>query len=230
MNSMLERLTNLWNSSFPPYHGGNWFRRLRLWRAGGSSALWQSATLIVIFAAVDFVVGYFDGSFTVTLVSGVAILLWPVLHCARERQPMFAQEWLRPVSRDQAVDDYLRGIASDLATIPVLGIVVSLLPLVMGRAEPDFNLILKLLGILPATYVFCVGATVLLTLERAGQESLLGSCLLNASLAPVALLFFLPKNPYAAGMIAIPVSLGLAAYGALFIAIARRTWLGRELE
>lgn len=230
--------SSLSDSLVSRYHGQHWFRRLRLWQAGGSAGPLRLFGAALIMQAV----------FTITLSMfqsrprerlGIifleAGLLLPVvcLQSLRTRRSRMALEWLRPVSRQTAVDDLLRGVAWDLLAIPLFAVwSAGWVAVTAGdhwSADRWGYLLLSLTG----TYLFCTGLVALLALARTEWIILLAVLLIIVPVLPTVGVFLPPLDrtldlstwlTACAG-----TGLAMALPGGVMLLVARRKWLNREL-
>lgn len=220
------------------YHGQRWLRRLRLWQAGGSSGpirLFLAGLLIQAASSVIFA-GQYDGKtprlLMVVMQAGIMI---PViaLQTLRARQTRFCQEWLRPVSRQTAVDDYLRGIACDLFGFPLFVAWAAVwFTVFQGVVWTTLHWICLGMAVIGA-HVCQVGLVSVLTLIRSGLASIPASGLVVIPALPCMFVFAtqMPRDISPSGWLLLNGGVGLAMSlpGVVMLLIARRKWLNREL-
>lgn len=162
-------------------------------------------------------------------------MLLPVvsLQNLRTRKLRMAQEWLRPVSRQTAVDDLLRGIAWDLLAIPLFAVwSASWVAVTAGEhwsADRWGYLLLSMTG----TYLFCTGLVALLALARTEWIILPAVLLMILPVLPTVGVFLPPldRTLDLSTWLTACASAGLAMAlpGVVMLLIARRKWLNREL-
>jgi hypothetical protein len=220
------------------YHGQRWFRRLRLWQAGGAAGPARLFFAALIMQAV----------FTITLSMfqsrprerlGVifleAGLLLPVisLQNLRTRKLRMAQEWLRPVSRQTAVDDLLSGIAWDLLAIPLFAVWSASWVAVTAGEHWSTDRWGYLLLSMTGTYFFCTGLVALLALARTEWIILPAVLLIILPVLPTVGVFLPPldRTLDLSTWLTACASAGLAMAlpGGVMLLVARRKWLNREL-
>lgn len=231
-------LSSVHESLLTGYHGQRWFRRLRLWQAGGAAGPLRLFFAALIMQAVfTITLGMFQSRPRERL--GIIFLeagmLLPVvsLQNLRTRKLRMAQEWLRPVSRQTAVDDLLRGIAWDLLAIPLFAVwSASWVAVTAGEhwsADRWGYLLLSMTG----TYLFCTGLVALLALARTEWIILPAVLLMILPVLPTVGVFLPPLDhtlDLSTWLTACAsAGLAMALPGVVMLLIAHRKWLNREL-
>lgn len=229
--------SSLRESDLAGYHGQHSFRRLRLWQAGGSPGPAVLFGFGVVFQLM--LTGFrSDHSFPATsrvgfivLQMGIMIPIF-VVKAALDRQPRFAMESLRPVSRQTAVGDLLRGLAFDLLAIPLFALWAAIWVTCVDRVPWTGQHWLGLLAAAAGAYLFSLGVVAILTAIRS-----------TLAMIPFAILLFIPSIPSmwffdpppwnlsqsSSLQASAIIGLSLAVPGVVLIAIARRKWQEREL-
>lgn len=229
--------SSLRESDLAGYHGQHWLRRLRLWQAGGSPGpawLFVIGVLIqLVFTIISGVRGDHETIQVGFVIMQMGIMIpITVLLTALHRQPRFAMELLRPVSRQTAVGDLLRGLAFDLLAIPLFALWAAIWVTCVERIAWTGQHWLGLLAAAAGAYLFSLGVVAILTAVRT-----------TLAMVPFAILLFIPSIPSmwffdpppwnlsqsSSLQASAIIGLSLAVPGVAMIAIARRKWLDREL-
>ncbi len=229
--------SSLRESDLAGYHGQHWLRRLRLWQAGGSPGpawLFVIGVLIqLVFTIISGVRGDHETIQVGFVIMQMGIMIpISVLVTALHRQPRFAIESLRPVSRQTAVGDLLRGLAFDLLAIPLFALWAAIWVTYIERVAWTGQHWLGLLAAAAGAYLFSLGVVAILTAIRS-----------TLAMIPFAILLFIPSIPSmwffdpppwnlsqsSSLQASAIIGLSLAVPGVAMIVSARRKWLAREL-
>lgn len=230
-------VTSLCDSDLVGYHGQRWLRRLRLWQGGGSPGplrmfLFGLLLQIMFFAIIVGTNGRntsLAGSIVLQTCMASSIL---VLQSARGRQLRFGVEWLRPVSRQTAVGDFLRGLAWDLLAIPLVPVAAAVWITAIDRVHWTGQHWVCLLIAAAGLYVLSVGLVSILSLVRSNLSLMAAGGLMFLPSMPCMWVFLPPPRDLSQSsflMMAAIVGLSLIVPGVAMIISARRKWLDREL-
>lgn len=230
-------VASLRDSDLAAYHGQRWFRRLRLWQAGGSPGPLRMFSFGLFLQVMFFVImvgtnGRNTSQAGFIVMQTCMTLSIIVLQSARGRQLRFGVEWLRPVSRQTAVGDLLRGIAFDLLAIPLVSVAAAVWVTSIDRINWTGQHWVCLLAAASGAYVLSVGLVSTLSLVRSNLSLLPAVGLMFLPSIPCMWIFLPPPRDLSQSsflMMAAIVGLSLIVPGVVLIAIARRKWLDREL-